>query len=97
MARSDPQFREHGHGAGATALRFFQAKTGDEVLLATTGQDGRIRVWNSGGELVRQTDELDCSGPAHCLAVRPDCKTIAIGTHTGVNVRTTNSLNLYPC
>lgn len=88
MAPSDPQFREHGHGAGAAALRFFQAKGGEEVLLATTGQDGRIKVWNSAGEMVRQTDEIDCDGPVHCLAVRPDGEVIAAGNETAVIVRT---------
>lgn len=86
MAPTDPQFREHGHGAGGSALRFFQAK--DDVLLATTGQDGRIKVWNSEGELLRQTDEIDCDGPVHCLAVRPDGEVIASGNETSVNVRT---------
>lgn len=88
MAPSNPQFREHGHGAGAAALKFFQAKGGDQVLLATTGQDGRIKVWNSAGEMVRQTDDIDCDGPMHCLAVRPDGEVIAAGSETAVNVRT---------
>lgn len=91
MAPSDPQFREHGHGTGTAALRFFQAKGEEQVLLATTGQDGRIKVWNSAGEMVRQTDEIDCDGPVHCLAVRPDGEVIAAGNETAVNVRTEDS------
>lgn len=86
MAPGDPQFREHGHGAGASALRFFKGRGDDEVLLATAGKDGRIKVWNSKGEMIRQTDEIDCDGPVHCLAVRPDGELIAAGNETAVNV-----------
>ena len=41
--------------------------------------------------MVRQTDEIDCDGPVHCLAVRPDGEVIAAGNETAVNVRTEDS------
>jgi WD40 repeat protein len=86
MAPGNPSFRVHGHGPGHSKLRFF--KRGDEVLLVSTGQDGRIKIWSSAGELLRQTDEIDCDGPVHCLAVRPDGEVIAAGNETAVNVST---------
>jgi WD40 repeat protein len=85
MAPGCPSFREHGHGFGIAVLAY--CLRNDEIELVTAGKDGRIKVWDTKGELSRQTDDIDCDGAIYCVAVSPNGQVIAAGNETAVNVR----------
>jgi WD40 repeat protein len=86
MASSDPSVRDLGHGAGPAALAYLKTAE-DGVQLVTAGPDGRVRVWDSEGKLLRQADDLDVDGAVFSLAVAPSGAYMAAGNENSVAVR----------
>jgi len=80
-----PALSEHGHGAGRGGLAF--AALGSGVCLLTAGQDGRIRVWDGNGDMLRESDASPSDGGFHALAVSPDASFLAVGDGNSVQVR----------
>lgn len=76
---------EHGHGMGAVAATYL-AKD-DQIQIASAGKDGRVKIWSLSGEMQRQSDDMDCEGPMHSIAISPDARIIAVGTDQSILVR----------
>ena len=75
--------REHGHGSGPAAAAYLQ--NGGEACLLTAGADGKIKLWDSQGDVLRETDDNDDAFT--CLAVSPDGSFLAAGDDNKVTVR----------
>ena len=84
MSEGLPHFSEHGHGVGTGSLAF--ASTESNVTLVTTGQDGRIRIWDDRGDLIRESDASTNDGGFYSLAVSPDGTFLAVGNGNSVQV-----------
>lgn len=56
------------------------------MQVVSAGKDGRIKIWSHAAELQRQSDDMDCDGPMHSIAVSPDANIIAAGTDQSILV-----------
>lgn len=86
MAPGGPVVHEHGHGMGAAAATYISKD--ENVQIASAGKDGRIKIWSLSAEPQRQSDDMDCDGPMHSIAVSPDARIIAVGTDQSILVST---------
>lgn len=76
---------QHGHGMGTASAVYIVRDDG--IQIASAGKDGRIKIWSHSAEQQRQSDDMDCDGPMHSLAVSPDAQIIAAGTDQAIQVR----------
>ena len=56
---------------------FSAADANGSVEVLTASDDGKVRIWNTGGNMVR---ELPHSGPVQCVAMSPDRAWIVAGS-----------------
>ncbi|SCG38369.1 WD40 repeat [Micromonospora coxensis] len=66
-----------GHRGAVTALAFRP----DGQMLATSGADGRVLLWDPGA--MRKTGELDGTPRVDAVAFSPDGRTLAVGAANG--------------
>lgn len=90
MAPSGPAVHDHGHGMGSASATYISKD--DKLHIASAGKDGRVKIWSLSAEMQRQSDDMDCDGPMHSIAVSPDGNTIAVGTDQSILVRSIASL-----
>eukprot|EP00892_Ulva_mutabilis_P009029 jgi/Ulvmu1/6499/UM003_0132.1 len=91
MAPGGPVSHEHGHGMGSSSATYIA--TDDALQIASSGKDGRIKIWSPAAEMQKQSDDMDCDGPMHSLAVSPDAQIIAAGTDQSILIYDAKSLD----